>query len=156
MSLIKQRPRTTLSGPFTGLDIFDRFIEPFGRSPFGGIATRCGDSESAIFMPAVDIIQQEDAIVLKADLPGVKREDVEVTIHEGTLTLKGTKDTAVEKNEEGIHHLERSRGDFNRIFRLPELVVADKVKAEFKDGVLEIRLPLTEKIKPRRVAIDDN
>lgn len=155
MSLIKHRPRTTLSSPFTGFDIFDRFFEPCGRSPFGEIATRSGDSESAFYMPAVDIIQNEDAIVLKADLPGVKREDVEVTIHEGTLTLKGTKTTEVEKNEEGIHHLERSHGEFHRIFRVPELVVADKVKAEFKDGVLEIRLPLTEKIKPRRVAIDD-
>jgi len=105
------------------------------------------------WVPAVDIYETEQNIVLKAELPGVDPKDVEATVHEGTLYLKGERKFEKEVKEESYHHVERSHGSFARSFELPASVDADKVLAEFKDGVLTLTMPKKEEGKAKKIRI---
>ena len=104
--------------------------------------------------PAVDILETENALVVKADLPEVTEKDIDIRIENGTLALKGER--KFEKDETGkggYHRIERSYGAFARYFTLPETVDAEKVGAEFKNGVLTITLPKKEAAKPRTIKV---
>ena len=96
---------------------------------------------SAGWVPPVDIYETEQNIVLKAELPGIDPKDVEATVHEGTLYLKGERKYEHEVKEENYHHVERAYGSFARSFELPASVDADKVQAEFKDGIQTLTMP---------------
>jgi HSP20 family protein len=104
--------------------------------------------------PSVDIYETENELVLKADLPDVKLEDIDVRVENETLTLKGER--KFEKNEavHGYHRIERSYGAFTRSFAVPATVAAEKVAADFKNGVLTVTLPKKETAKPRQVKIE--
>lgn len=104
--------------------------------------------------PAVDIIENEHAVVLKADLPDIDMKDVQVEIENGTLSLKGTRRFEGDKKEKGYHRIERSYGSFARYFSLPDTVDAEKVAAEYKNGVLTITLAKKELAKPRTVKVE--
>jgi len=105
--------------------------------------------------PPVDIYQNGDTeIVLKAELPDMVREDIDVTVDKGTLTIKGEKKFAGEPKEEQFHRIERRYGAFSRSFSLPPTVDATKVSAEYKNGVLTVRLPVREEAKPRSIKVD--
>lgn len=105
--------------------------------------------------PAVDIYESENHdLVLKAELPGMSREDIEVTVENSTLVLKGTKTFDAEVKEENYRRIERSYGAFHRSFTLPNTVDAAKVSAEFKNGVLTVTLPFREEAKPRTVNVE--
>jgi len=105
--------------------------------------------------PPVDIYQNGDTeIVLKAELPDMVREDIDVTVDKGTLTIKGEKKFAGEPKEEQFHRIERRYGAFSRSFSLPQSVDATKVSAEYKNGVLTVRLPVREEAKPRSIKVD--
>jgi HSP20 family protein len=108
--------------------------------------------------PAVDIVESENELVLKADLPAVNPEAVEIQIENGTLTLQGERKFEQEKNGRGYHRIERSYGSFKRAFSLPETVDADQVKADYKAGVLTVTLPKKEVAKPKsvKVQVSDN
>jgi HSP20 family protein len=107
------------------------------------------------WVPAVDIFQNEKKeLVLKAELPDVGKEDVSVTVENNTLTLSGERKFDNEVKKEHYHRLERSYGSFSRSFSLPTTVDSAKIAAEFKHGVLTIRLPFREEAKPRSIAID--
>jgi HSP20 family protein len=107
------------------------------------------------WVPPVDIYQNGDAeIVLKAELPDMVREDIDVTVDKGTLTIKGEKKFAGEPREEQFHRIERRYGAFSRSFSLPQTVDATKVSAEYKNGVLTVRLPVREEDKPRSIKVD--
>ena len=93
-------------------------------------------------------------MVIKADLPEVDMKDIHVEIENGTLTLKGERKFESEKKGAGYHRIERSYGSFARCFSLPETVEADKVKADYKDGVLSVTLPKKELAKPRTVKVE--
>jgi HSP20 family protein len=108
---------------------------------------------SGAWLPAVDIYENEQNIVLKAELPGVDPKDVEATVHEGTLYLKGERKYEKELKEENYHHVERAYGSFARSFELPASVDADKVQAEFKDGVLTLTVPKKEEAKAKKIKI---
>jgi len=97
--------------------------------------------------PAVDIFEEEDDLVVKADLPGMNRDEIEVNLSGATLTISGEKKKAEEVKEKDYYRSERMHGLFRRVVELPSEVQGDKVKATFKDGVLEIRLPKTEEAK---------
>ena len=120
--------------------------------------SRFGDEESghmlADWMPAVDIKEEATQFVLHADLPGVDIKDIEITLENGVLTLKGQR--AAEKKEETQQYrrVERVRGTFLRRFSLPDAVDAEKVAAKCKDGVLEVVVPKREAAQPRRIAIE--
>ena len=104
--------------------------------------------------PAVDIRETENALIVKADLPEVDEKDIDIRIENGTLALKGER--KFEKDETGkggYHRIERSYGTFARYFTLPETVDAEKVSAEFKNGVLTVTLPKKETAKPRTIKV---
>ena len=103
--------------------------------------------------PAVDIIENEDGIVLKAELPGINPKDVTVTIDNNVLTLKGERHVEKEAKKENFHRMERAYGVFARSFTLPEHVDTAKVTAEFKDGLLTITMPRGDAAKSRAIEI---
>ena len=104
--------------------------------------------------PSVDILETADELVLKADLPDVNLEDIEVRIENQTLTLKGERKFENEETTTGYHRIERNYGTFVRSFTLPASVDAEKVAAEYKNGVLIVKLPKKEAAKPRQVKIE--
>ena len=104
--------------------------------------------------PAVDIFENENELVLKADLPEVDPKNVGIEMENGTLTLKGERRFEDNKNGKAFHRIERGYGSFVRAFTLPETVDAEKVKADYKNGVLTITLPKKEVAKPRTVNIE--
>jgi HSP20 family protein len=106
-------------------------------------------------MPPVDIYQNgEHELVLKAELPDMNRDDIDITVENFVLTIKGEKKFANDVKEEQFHHVERRYGTFSRSFSLPQTVDASKVAAEYKNGVLTVRLPLREEAKPRQIKVD--
>ena len=112
-------------------------------------------SPSNAWMPPVDIFQTGDQeLVLKAELPDMVREDIDITVENFVLTIKGEKKFANEVKEEQFHHIERRYGTFSRSFSLPQTVDAGKVAAEYKNGVLTVRLPLREEAKPRQIKVE--
>ena len=107
------------------------------------------------WVPPVDILQAGDhELVLKAELPDMTREDIDITVENFVLTLKGEKKLSSEVKEEQFHHVERRYGAFSRSFSLPRTVDATKVSAEYRNGVLTIKLPLREEAKPRQIKVD--
>jgi HSP20 family protein len=105
--------------------------------------------------PPVDIFQTGDhELVLKAELPDMSREDIDITVENFVLTIKGEKKLASDVKEEQYRHLERRYGAFSRSFSLPQTVDASRVAAEYKNGVLTVRLPLREEAKPRTIKVD--
>lgn len=104
--------------------------------------------------PAVDILETEGEIVLKADVPDVKLEDIEVRVENETLTIKGERKFEKEDTTKGFHRIERSYGAFVRSFTVPPSVDAEKVNASYRNGVLTVSLPKKEAAKPRQVKVD--
>ena len=105
--------------------------------------------------PPVDIYQNGDnEVVLKAELPDMAREDIDITVDNGTLTIKGEKKFSSDVKEEQFHRVERRYGTFSRSFTLPRTVDATKVAADYRNGVLTVRLPLREEAKPRQIKVD--
>jgi HSP20 family protein len=103
--------------------------------------------------PAVDISEDKDNFYLQVELPGMKRDDVKVRYEEGLLTITGEKKS--EKEEKGInyHRVERSYGQFERSFRVPNRIISEKINADFSDGLLTITLPKAEEIKPKEIEV---
>ena len=124
------------------------FSDAYGRSDEGLFS-------SGSWLPPVDIYQNgEHELVLKAELPDMARENIDVTVADGTLTIKGEKKLSSDVKEEQFHRVERRYGTFSRSFSLPPTVDASKVGAEYKNGVLTVKLPMREESKPRQVKVD--
>ncbi len=126
--------------------VFDRF---FGQA--------LGTTPMALWVPAVDVRETDNEIQVTAELPGLKLEDVSVTVENGVLTISGEKKQEIQEGKEdaSYHVFERRYGRFERSFTLPRTVNADQVKARFQDGVLTVILPKAEQAKPRRVQIEN-
>ena len=103
--------------------------------------------------PAVDLYEEKDDIVVKAELPGIDKNNIEVNLTDHTLTIKGEKKKEEEVKEENYYRSERSYGSFLRTLELPKDVHADKVKASFKNGILEVRIPKTEEAKAKEIKV---
>ncbi len=103
--------------------------------------------------PAVDIAETEDEIVVKADIPDVKLEDIDVRVENHTLTVKGERKFEKEDKAKGYHRIERSYGTFLRSFTMPSEVEPDKISADYSKGVLTVKLPKKESAKPRQVKV---
>jgi HSP20 family protein len=124
------------------------FTDAYGREE-DGLMT------SGAWVPPVDIYQNGDhELVLKAELPDMTREDIDVTVDNGTLTIMGEKRLSTDVKEEAFHRIERRYGSFSRSFSLPQTVDAGRVGAEYRNGVLTVRLPLREEAKPRQIKVD--
>jgi HSP20 family protein len=108
---------------------------------------------SSAWNPAVDIFENENEIVIKAELPGMEAKDVEVKIEDNVLTLRGERRFEKETKEENYHRVEREYGRFSRAFSLPVAVEEEKITAEFKNGLLKIVLPKKAEVKPKTIKI---
>ena len=111
------------------------------------------DLNRGAWVPVVDIYSNGHDLVLKAELPDMKEEEIELTVEDNTLTLRGEKKLDTEVKEEQFHRIERSYGSFARTFALPPTVDAGKVSAQYKAGVLTVRLPLREEAKPNKIKV---
>jgi HSP20 family protein len=126
--------------------LFDNFL---GRPATGG------SQAARPWLPAVDMHETKDDLVLRVELPGVREKDVSVSITGDLLTIKGERRWSEEEGkDQKFLHVERAYGQFERLIQLPMAVQSDKVKASYRDGVLEIRLPKAEELKPREIKID--
>ena len=119
------------------------------RTPFGEEELAQG-----AWIPAVDIYETKESILLNVELPGVTKEDISLEVKDSTLTLRGEKKLEKDVKEENFHRMERAYGSFTRAFTLPSTVQQDKVKAKFRDGILEIVLPKAEEAKPKQIKVD--
>jgi HSP20 family protein len=114
-----------------------------------------GYAAPTAWVPPVDIYQNGDhELVLKAELPDMAREDIDITVENSVLTIKGEKRLSNDVKEEQFHHVERRYGAFSRSFSLPPTVDPGKVGAEYKHGVLTVRLPLRDEAKPRSIKVE--
>jgi HSP20 family protein len=109
---------------------------------------------TGMWTPAVDIYENSDFVVVKAELPGVEKNQISVEVKGGILSLRGERKFEKEVKEESFHRIERSYGSFQRSFSLPVSVDQDQVTARFEDGVLEVKLPKKEKAKPKQIQVD--
>jgi HSP20 family protein len=133
---------------------FDRLAEDFWRRPFPSLfGERWPFPTISLKAPSLDLFEEKDEMVVKADLPGLSKEDIEVTVAGDVVTIKGEKKKEEEIKEKDYYRRERSYGSFARSVQLPCEVKADQIKAQFKDGVLEIRMPKTEEAKKKSIAI---
>jgi HSP20 family protein len=113
-----------------------------------------GDGESARrWTPAMDLMEADDHLVLKADLPGVAEDDVQIEVRDNVLTISGERQAEHSEKRNGYYRVERAFGGFSRSLTLPDGVDADEIQATFDKGVLEVRIPKPEERKPRRISI---
>jgi len=130
--------------PLQGLRLFEDAVTRLMSEP------RTGRPWS----PAVDIVETEDTLSLKADLPDVKIEDIDIRMENNTLTLRGTRKFEKDSTVKGWHRIERSYGDFVRSFQVNATVDTEKIAADYKNGVLTVTLPKKEAAKPRQVKVE--
>ena len=146
MPVMKYTPFSTEIEDFpTGLRLFQDSISRLFSEP-----------ASRPWSPAVDIYETENELVLKADVPDVDGKNVGIQIENNTLTLKGERKFEQEKNGKGFHRIERSYGSFVRAFSLPDTVDPEKVKADYKNGVLTVTVAKKEVAKPRTINVEVN
>ena len=155
LSLAKTEPASALS-PF---EEFERRFEDFLRRPFSMMETPWWTRWPALageVSPSMDIYEEGGDIVVKAEIPGMKKEEIHIDINEKTVTISGEKKKEEKVERKNYVHLERTYGSFARTFALPAEVQTDKARATFKDGVLELRVPKTAEAasRTRKVAIE--
>jgi HSP20 family protein len=131
----------------------DRINRIFDES-FSRTADVDDDISMSAWKPSVDIYETDEAIILKAELPGIKKEDVSVEIKDNVLTLRGERVEDKEIKEGSYFRKERCFGTFSRAFNLQHRVQPDKIKAKFKDGILEIEIPKPEEEKPKQITVN--
>ena len=144
MALVRWDPARELDSLQSDMNrLFDSF---FGGRQGNGVSGRR-------WIPAMDLVETDENLVVRADLPGLSEDDVEIEIKDNVLTVSGERKAEHEEKGEGFHRVERSFGRFARSLSLPRGVDADKVQAGFSDGVLQVRVPKPEETKPTRVQI---
>jgi HSP20 family protein len=148
MTLVRWQPKRDLAlDPLRG---FDRDMDRF----FGwALGNRLGDLGNGSWAPALDLVEKDDHFEAMMDLPGLSKDDVELTVTNNQLFIRGERKHESEKKGEGYYHCERVHGRFERTISLPSDIDAEKVEATFKNGVLEVRIPKTEKAKSRQISI---
>ena len=145
---------------------YDQYTHPLGANGIGDVENRLSrffgrrtngrerdDITLADWEPLADITEDDKEYVIKAELPDVKKEDVKVTVENGVLTIAGERKFEKEEKKKKYHRVERSYGSFVRSFALPDSADADKVKAEFKDGMLTVHVPKSERAKAKQVEV---
>jgi HSP20 family protein len=147
MALIRWEPARELQSIQHEMNrLFGTFFDP-SLNAGNGVATQR-------WIPAMDLVEEGDHFVLRADLPGLSEADVNVELEDNVLTISGERRSQHEQRKEGYYRLERAAGAFSRSLTLPEGIDPDGIKASFQAGVLEVTVPKPEQRKPRRVAID--
>jgi len=137
--------------PFWGIESFRRDMERLFDSFFGHWPS---EEYPTVWAPALDIEETKDSLVVRAEIPGMKKEDIHIQTVGDNLTISGERVHKTEEKDRHFHRVERSYGKFQRVVTLPVEVESDKAKATYKDGVLEITFPKSEKAKTREIAIE--
>ena len=147
-----QRPESSVWPTFGRLfnlrDELDRLFEgPFGE--LGGASPLL-----SVWNPAVDVYEDKDNVFVKAELPGMKKEDIEVSLHAGTLSISGERKAEEKHDSADTYRVERFVGRFHRTITLPSEVKHDHISAQYKDGILTVTLPKAEEAKPRQIEVN--
>lgn len=143
MSLVRWRPFRDLMNVQCEFDrMFDEF---FGRS--------LNVIDGGLWSPAVDVSEDNDNVYVAVEVPGMTKDSVKITLQDNLLTIQGEKKQETEQKGKNYHRMERSYGSFTRSFSLPTTIQADKIKASYKDGLLNITLPKAEEVKPKEIPI---
>ena len=143
MRLVKYDPFADLAEFPTGLRLFQDTVNRLFSEP-----------AARPWTPPVDIMETENELILKADVPEIELKDIDIQMENGTLTLKGERKFEQENDGKGYHRIERSYGAFARSFSLPDTVDPEKVRADYKNGVLTVTLPKKEVAKPRSIKVE--
>ena len=141
MSLVHHRP----------VNLFNQFNDEMNR--YFSLTRAGAANQEQDWMPAVDIREEDNQYLLTADIPGVNRKDIEITLEEGVLTVKGERNTETDVSEQGYRRRERTHGTFMRQFTLPDTVNATGISASARDGVLEITIPKQDKPEARKISV---
>ena len=142
MKLVRYNPaRNLISLPYE----IDRFFDDFG------LGLKNTDS---VWNPSVDLSETDDHYEVKAEIPGMKKEEIKISVKDNVLTLSGEKKQEIKKDDEKAYRIERMYGQFERSFTLPKNVEADAIKAKYKDGVLTVQIPKTEEVKPKEIVVN--
>lgn len=147
MAIVRWRPMRDMMNVQDEMNrLFDRF---FGKELW--------DEDEQVsqmnWFPVVDIKENKDEFAVFAELPGMKKEDVHITFSDGKLVIEGERKKEHEEKEANYHRVERSYGKFCRTFQLPSGIQANKIAADFKDGILKIKLPKSEEVKPKEIEV---
>jgi HSP20 family protein len=150
MTLVKWNPaRELLNVEREFNKLFNTFNQRFGFDD----STMNEELENAVWSPLTDITENKDQYILKMDLPGVSKENLKLSFHDGELIISGERKQEKEDKDSKYHRIERTYGKYFRSFTLPQTIQADKINAEFKDGQLTITVPKSEEAKPKELEI---
>jgi len=126
-------------------------IDRLFEAPFGELAQ--GSRLLSGWTPALDVFEDKDNLYVKVEVPGMKKEDIDISLHDGSLSISGERKTEQKHEDSEVYRSERFFGRFQRTVTLPTPVASDKVKAQYKDGILTVTLPKTEEAKPKHIDI---
>ena len=147
MNLVRFTPNSDLANRRRGVDSFlDAFFGDFFNREMGELTQG--------WNPKVDVFEEDDRIVMKAELPGVEKDKIAIDVDGRILTLKGERNSDSEVKKENYYRRERSYGRFQRSFTLPLETDSEKIKAEYKDGVLQLNIPKPESQRPKKITIE--
>lgn len=153
------RPYGWSGSPFGTLqriaDEMDRMFDDFGFGRRWGRAPLWRETGADVWAPQIDVVQRNNELTIKADLPGLKRDEVSVDLTDEAVTIQGERRREREEEREGLYRSERSYGSFYRVIPLPEGAITEQAKATFQDGVLEITMPAPPATKGRRLEITE-
>ncbi len=152
MSLIRWNPARELSWP-SDLTTMQREINRLFDNLFRGDMQDDGSYGASVWAPAVDIAEQDNQYVMKAEMPGISKDDVKITIESNILTIRGEKKQEKDVKQEHYQRIERSYGSFQRSFTLPGMVKNDNIEAVYNDGVLTITLPKAEEARSKHIEV---
>jgi HSP20 family protein len=133
--------------PFEGLTRWFDDMDPWFDT---GLPT---DGTDKMWRPAIDVEEKDGQYMVRADLPGLKKKDIHVELHDGYLTLRGERKSEHEENKDNYHRIERTYGTFERTFRVPEGVTEKDIHAKYKDGVLELTVPTPKVVEPKTTEV---
>jgi len=159
MSLIKRSPNRELTPwnrdfpAFRGLQSLQQDMNRIFDEFFRGDLLANDSLFARDWNPAVDIIENNDQFILKAEIPGMTKDDVKITLENNVLTIRGEKKNESEKKEGDYHRIERSYGSFERSFSVPGTIKVNEIDAQYKDGVLTLTLPKAEEAKPKSIEV---
>jgi HSP20 family protein len=137
--------------PFRGLNTLQEQVNRLFEDSLA--RSRSGQAELASWAPAVDIFETENELVVKADLPDVQEKDIDVRVENNTLTIRGERKFSNEVHEDNYLRVERAYGSFTRSFSLPNTVNTEAIRAEYRNGVLSVRMPKREESKPKQIKV---
>jgi HSP20 family protein len=155
MAIERRKPQKEFAvlQPSREMEEMGRYFEDvFGR-PFLPAAWRRVPSEDLVWAPSIEVVEKEDKFLINVELPGVKEEDINISLAGNTLTIEGEKETESEVEKKGYYYTESSYGSFSRSMTIPSTIDTSKIEANCDKGVLEITLPKAPEVKPKKIAV---